>query len=48
MEALASALLKRNVSAIVVVAALLLSGVAAMLAVQVDQDDDLLAFLGSL
>ena len=45
METLASALLKRNVSAIVVAAALLLTGVAAVLAAQVEQDDDLLAFL---
>ena len=45
METLASALLKRNVSAIVVAAALLLTGVAAVLAAQGEQDDDLLAFL---
>jgi len=45
MEALASALLKRNVSLVVVVVALGIAGIAALLARDLEQDDDLLAFL---
>jgi len=45
MEALASALLKRNVSLAVVVLALGIAGLAALLAKDLEQDDDLLAFL---
>jgi len=45
MDALAKALLNQRVSLAVVVFCLLLSGALAVLAVQVEQDDDLLAFL---
>ena len=45
MEALATALLKRNVSLAVVVVALGIAGIAALLARGLEQDDDLLAFL---
>ena len=45
MEAFASALLKRNVSLVVVVVALGIAAIAALLTRGLEQDDDLLAFL---
>ncbi len=45
MESLARALIRRNVSIAVVVVSLLLAAVAGILAMNVEQDDDILAFL---